>query len=320
MGLEAPSEEAYLQRLLTVQQHERRTAMALADAPAMPQLEWEGDIFGSELSPANVNPVVSNAPTSTAASGLGMPAAAHPVVEPQTHQKAFTGPQHFAAAAPAPVAVRADSSSGDDVGLRAVAPERLQPVRRPASKRRDSSRSDASVGQEVSSGRSETTGRVETRSLETAGRMASPGGPAAEPSTPDKVSILCSVRSYAVGEAACMILSMSMWCTSLDAEMRWRMQVTTPPQRAQRLVAAARVGSGLAGEDVLPPSPLEHEMCGTQTRCLRAACERSCRQSHGLSQGFFWSQLTTVCLACKPCICPPFMPFNARSVAHSGRC
>ena len=38
------------------------------------------------------------------------------------------------------------------------------------------------------------------------------------------------------------------------------MQVMTPPQRAQRQALALKLGPSLTGNNLLPPTPLEHEM------------------------------------------------------------
>ena len=40
-------------------------------------------------------------------------------------------------------------------------------------------------------------------------------------------------------------------------------QVTTRPQSAQRTAHAVLAGSSMTGEELLPPTPLEHEMCVT---------------------------------------------------------
>ena len=53
--------------------------------------------------------------------------------------------------------------------------------------------------------------------------------------------------------------------------VRWRLadrrciaciiKVPRPPQHAQRAADGVRAGTGMAGEELLPPTPLEHEMC-----------------------------------------------------------
>ena len=190
MSLEASSEEAYLHRLLTVQQQERRTAMALTHAPAMPQLEWEGDNTGSNLISAGVEPVSSNASTSTAAPGPG----------PTEAVQSLVGPNHLARSAslqgnvPAASAPTARSSPNDDARLGSASPEGQQRSRKFVTKRRDSSRSAGSFSQGSSSGRSEATSRTKTQS-EASAHVAYPGGLPAEPSTPDQVP--CWSRSVA---------------------------------------------------------------------------------------------------------------------------
>ena len=191
MGLAAPTEEAYLQRLLTVQQQDRLEAMALADAPAVPQLQWEGDELQAESHETAAEPLSCTMPSSAPARASEAVAAVAIVAVP--HVEATSSPPraaHHESSSVDRVAVPAASSTGDSktAGQESPAPsEGAQRRTRRASNRRDSNRSDASGSASVggsSSSRSETAARIR---FHAAAASKSSASDALEPPTPDQV-------------------------------------------------------------------------------------------------------------------------------------
>ena len=184
MSLEAPSEEAYLQRLLTVQQHERRAALTLADAPAVPQLQLEGDLpeDGMPLQ-AGPEPVSSDVPSSTVLTAAEHVADVDSFAEPKMHSDSSLRADvlHGGGVTGAAVPAASDRGNSKDAGTSSVHSGRAQHRRGYVSNRRDSSRSDASAS--ASQGGS-SSGQSDHCAAAAANGNASD---ALEPPTPDKV-------------------------------------------------------------------------------------------------------------------------------------
>jgi len=191
MGLAAPNEEAYLQRLLTVQQQDRLAAMALADAPALPQLHWEGDVpqgdSHQQTETEQLSCIVpSSAPCTlpAAAAAVGNDGGSHLQLITMTPDRAHHDDAVNHAAGPAASSARSSKAAGQEPP---VPTEEAQRRTRQVSKRRDSSRSDASGTASLggsSSGRSETTARIR---FHAAAASKSHASEALEPPTPDQV-------------------------------------------------------------------------------------------------------------------------------------
>ncbi len=59
-------------------------------------------------------------------------------------------------------------------------------------------------------------------------------------------------------------------CISTDHALHGCSQVSTRPQSAQRLAQATMAtGGSMAGEELLPPTALEHEMCVMLVSCVQ---------------------------------------------------
>ena len=193
MGLAAPNEEAYLQRLLSVQQQDRLAAMALAEAPAAPQLQWEGDVPQDDLhQQTETEPLSCIVPSSApftppaAAAATGNDGGSHlqliSMMPDRAHR--YDALQH--AAVPAASSARNNKTAGEESPVPTDAAQRRA---RRASNRRDSSRSDASGSASLggsSSGRSETAARIR---FHAAAASKSNASEALEPPTPDQVQM-----------------------------------------------------------------------------------------------------------------------------------
>ena len=280
MGLAAPNEEAYLQRLLNVQQQDRLAAMALADAPALPQLQWEGDVLTAE--PTEAEPlsctVPSSAPVSTTVAAIAVGNVGGMYLHPSTPD----GAHRESGVNPAAVLTAGSFANSKIAGQESPVPsEGAQRRTRRASNRRDSSRSDASGSASLggsSSGRSETAARIRLHAAAAAKGRASD---ALEPPTPDQVqhhaahtflSLQLAVSrkiSFSLGHSARHDVEVEVragtHCMTIDHVATGHVQVTTRPQSTQRLVHAVMAGSSssMTGEELLPPTLLEHEMCVT---------------------------------------------------------
>ena len=212
MSLEAPNEEAYLQRLLTVQKHDRRAAMALADAPAVPQLQWEeGNVPQEESLQVAAEPLACGVPSIAAVSASEPVAAVESFAQPRVHEDTASNADARCDDGATKAAKLAASNAGDGkegVGSAPVRTERTYRRSSQRSNRRDSSRSDASGsashGGSSSSGRSETAARIRFHAAAAAkGRAAD----ALEPPTPDQVPKLSKAAFEYVRYANGAVLS-----------------------------------------------------------------------------------------------------------------
>jgi len=193
MGLAAPNEEAYLQQLLRVQQQDRLAAMALADAPALPQLQWEDDVPQAEAEQTEAEALCCTVPPSAPVDTQVAAAMAAVSNDGGLHLQLIsmmpTGAYHHTAVNHAAVPAASSYHNSKQAGQEPPVPfEGQQRTTRRASNRRYSSRSDVSGSASLgasSSGRSETAARIRYHAAVASKSNAS--SEALEPPTPDQV-------------------------------------------------------------------------------------------------------------------------------------